>query len=109
MKWEQRFTTESGGRPGMRPVGPSAARRQAQSTEAAPCSTERGAPGPPMSVRTQPGQTAFTRAAGSSRAHSRVRAFSAALLGPYPPGGFSQRARMLSKSASRSLRTSESG
>ena len=38
-------------------------------------STERGAPRPPMSVRTQPGHIEFTRIPPSSLARIRVRAF----------------------------------
>ena len=42
------------------PVGPESGRVAAQTTLAAPASTGRP-PGPPMSVATQPGQTALTR------------------------------------------------
>jgi len=73
------------------PVGPSAGRRAAQSTDAAPCSTDRGAPCPPISVRTHPGSTEFTRTSGSSRANSRASALRAALLAPYPSGASSER------------------
>src|SRR4051794_30814688 len=41
------------------PVGPSSGRVAAHVIVSAPSSTERGAPAPPMSVRTQPGQTEF--------------------------------------------------
>jgi hypothetical protein len=37
----------------------------------APCWRLRGAPGPPMSVRTQPGQTAFTAMPRDFRAAAR--------------------------------------
>src|SRR5882762_11613800 len=73
------------------PVGPSAGRRAAQSTDAAPCSTDRGAPCPPISVRTHPGSTEFTSTSGSSRANSRASALRAALLAPYPSGASSER------------------
>src|SRR5262249_4449565 len=55
------------------------------STLAAPSSTERGAPRPPMSVRTQPGHVAFTRIwrSASSAARIRVSALSAAFEAPY--------------------------
>lgn len=56
----------------------------------APCYTLRGAPRPPMSVRTQPGFMLLTSTCGPPAcATRRVRAFSAALLaeyaGAYPP------------------------
>src|SRR5580693_10722610 len=62
------------------PVGPESGRVAAQTTLAAPSATGRP-PGPPMSVATQPGQTALTRIpAGRSPAASvRVSAFSPAL------------------------------
>ena len=41
-------------------VGPFGASVASQMMVSAPSSTERGAPGPPMSVRTQPGQALFT-------------------------------------------------
>src|SRR5262245_39618490 len=43
-----------------RPVGPFAPSRAAQTMVSAPCSTERGAPAPPMRVRTHPGLTQLT-------------------------------------------------
>jgi hypothetical protein len=43
----------------------------------APFSTERVAPGPPMSVRTQPGQTEFTANFGSATASCEVTPFRA--------------------------------
>src|SRR4051812_49479349 len=66
------------------PVGPDGGSLHAQRTEAAPFATGRGAPGPPLSVRTQPGSVAFTRIARgrNSSAKSRVMAFSVALLAP---------------------------
>jgi mannosyltransferase len=71
------------GRPSRKnpPVGPSSGRSTAQSTLAAPSATERGAAGPPMSVRTHPGQVALTRipVPRRSAARTRVIAFSAAL------------------------------
>jgi hypothetical protein len=49
----------------------------------APCSGDRGAPAPPIRVRTQPGHMALTRTvAGSSWATATVRAFRAALATP---------------------------
>src|SRR6185295_4402147 len=41
------------------PVGPSSGSVAAHTIVSAPCSTERGADGPPISVRTQPGSTAL--------------------------------------------------
>src|SRR5690348_10610819 len=60
------------------PVGPSAGNRTPHSTLAAPCATERGALRPPMSVRTHPGLTAFTRIpfVDSSLANRRASASS---------------------------------
>ena len=52
------------------------------STEATPWSRSRGAPAPPMSVLTHPGETAFTARRGHSWARRRVKAFRAALLSP---------------------------
>ena len=65
------------------PVGPSS-RSAAQRIEAAPSPSERGAPGPPISVRTQPGQTEliFTARPSNSGAMIRTRALSAALETP---------------------------
>src|SRR5262245_33431574 len=55
------------------PVGPSGGRVAAQVMPEAPVSRERGAEGPPMSVRTQPGQTALIRMPRSERAGARMR------------------------------------
>src|SRR5262249_55878824 len=65
-------------------VGPPGASRTPQRTLAAPCSTERGAPAPPISVRHHPGLIAFTRIprGPSSFANRRAIADSAALLAP---------------------------
>src|SRR5439155_5013602 len=54
----------------------------------APTSTLRLAPGPPISVRTQPGQTELTRIflEASSRARIRVRAFIATFDTEYAEG-----------------------
>src|SRR5512138_1662644 len=43
-----------------RPLGPFAGSVSAHTMVSAPCSTERGAPDPPMRVRTQPGFTQLT-------------------------------------------------
>jgi hypothetical protein len=66
------------------PVGPPGGNRTPHRTLAAPCSTERGALGPPISVRTHPGLIAFTRIPRglSSFANKRAIALSAALLAP---------------------------
>src|SRR5688500_8535643 len=63
-----------------RPEGPPLGNVAHQTIVSAPCATERGAAGPPISERTQPGSTELTstsrpRAAEASR---RVSAFSAA-------------------------------
>src|SRR4029453_19589086 len=41
------------------PVGPSSGSVASHTVVSTPCSTDRGADGPPMSVRTQPGSTAL--------------------------------------------------
>ena len=63
------------------PLGPSSGRVASHTMVSAPCSTERSASGPPMSVRTQPGQTELilTPDSLSSSARMRVRALSAVL------------------------------
>src|SRR5829696_7985795 len=63
------------------PVGPLSGRVAAQTGVSAPSSTERVAPDPPMSVRTQPGQTELTRIPlpRSSEARMRVSTFKPAL------------------------------
>ena len=70
------------------PVG-SPTRVAAQTIDAAPFSTLRLAPCPPMSVRTQPGQTALTmiRRAPSSGAQTRTSALSAIFETRYPDDG----------------------
>ena len=79
------------------PVGPSSGTSAAQTTDAAPSRTGRP-PGPPISVRTQPGQTEFTRilvSGAASAASIRVSALSPALLTRYagiPRPGHAQRA-----------------
>ena len=77
-----RAAHQGSGRPSRKkpPVGPLSGRVAAHTRPAAPAETGRP-PAPPMSVATQPGQTAFTRkrSARSSAASIRVRAFSAAL------------------------------
>src|SRR3954452_9401633 len=60
------------------PVGPSSGRVASQTAVSAPSSTDRGAPAPPMSVRTHPGHIEFTRIRGCSFDRIRVRAFRAA-------------------------------
>jgi hypothetical protein len=66
------------------PVGPSGDKRTPHSTLAAPCSTERGASRPPMSVRAHPGLIALTSIPRGfkSSANTRAIAFNAALLAP---------------------------
>ena len=63
------------------PVGPRSGSVASQTIVSAACSGLRGAPGPPIFVRTHPGQTALTLilAGLTSSATIRVRAFSAAL------------------------------
>src|SRR5205807_4214056 len=70
------------------PVGPLSRSVAATIMLAAPSATLRGAPGPPISVATQPGQTEFTRmcALRSSAARVRVIAFSAAFVTWYAGG-----------------------
>src|SRR5512146_125908 len=70
------------------PVGPLSGSVAAQIMLAAPSATLRGAPAPPISVATQPGQTEFTRmrALRSSAARVRVIAFSAAFVTWYAGG-----------------------
>src|SRR4051812_48341087 len=60
------------------PLGPSAGSVASQTIVSAPSSTLRVAFGPPMSVRTQPGSTQFTRADGNAEASITVIAFSVA-------------------------------
>src|SRR2546422_4150358 len=59
---DRRLAHHGNGRPSRKnpAVGPSSASVAAHTTLAAPSATGRP-PGPPMSVATQPGQTAFTR------------------------------------------------
>lgn len=63
------------------PVGPSSGKHAAHTAVSAPCSTERGADGPPIRVATQPGSMALTSTPvpRSSLARLRVSALSAAL------------------------------
>src|SRR5581483_9437669 len=70
---------QASGRPSRKnpPAGPSRSSVAAHTTLAAPRPTGRP-PRPPMSVAVQPGQTAFTRIAGSSAARILVSAFNAA-------------------------------
>src|SRR5438477_2406550 len=62
------------------PVGPSSGSVASQTVVSTPCRTDRGADGPPISVRTQPGSTelASTPRTRYVWARMRVNAFSAA-------------------------------
>jgi hypothetical protein len=61
------------------PVGPLGGSVASHTMGSAPFSTPLGAEAPPMSVRTHPGSTQFTRAVGKATASITVIAFSAAL------------------------------
>ena len=61
------------------PVRVCGASSASQTIVSAPSSTERGAASPPISVRTQPGETEFTAKRGRAAAKCWVRAFSAGL------------------------------
>src|SRR5580765_1122436 len=73
------------------PVGPFAPSVASQTMVSAPSCTDLGAPGPPMSVRTQPGHALFTSTPEPrmAAASCRVKALSAALdieyAGAYGP------------------------
>src|SRR5207244_8372341 len=90
----QRLTRYHGsGRPSRKnpPVGPSFVNVAAHTTLAAPAATGRP-PAPPMSVATQPGQTAFTRmpSSRSSAASIRVSALSVRPHGQLVPAGIAE-------------------
>ena len=64
------------------PVGPPSASVASHTIVSVPCSTDRGAPEPPISVRTHPGSTAFTRTLLPRAASATMRVSALRARGP---------------------------